>query len=189
VQVLFDGKPAALLYAGPSQINAIVPTAVAGRSHTVVQIATPSGMITGPTLIVQSTAPEVFVDMDEHAVAVNQDGTLNSPSNPAALGSIVAVFMIGAGAVPGGRPDDAIITGLSSNPFPISVLSTANAQGGLLSLEVLYGGDAPFAPSGLSQVNFRLPIPAQSLPPGANTLQFQIEAGSAVSDLFSIYVK
>ncbi len=103
----------------------------------------------------QQAVPDIFEDIGGHATGINQDGTLNTASNPAAFGSIVTVFLTGAGDVAGGRPDNRINTSLNDNPFPISVLSSANAQdGGLLSLEVLYDGDAPLEPSGVSQVNF-----------------------------------
>jgi uncharacterized protein (TIGR03437 family) len=102
VQVLFDGVAAALLYAGSSQINAIVPTAVAGLTRTA-QIVTPAGTISGPTLIVQPTVPQVFTDAGGYALAINQDGTVNSFSNPAPLGTVVAVFITGPGDVAGGR--------------------------------------------------------------------------------------
>ena len=186
VQVLFDGKPAALLYAGPTQINAIAPTAIAGHQSTAIEIVTPSGPIAGPTLTVQPTLPLVFADITGHATAINQDGTLNTPTNSAPAGTAVALWMTGAGAV-AGSSDDQITTNLNDNPFPISVLSSANAVGGgLLSLEVLYGGDAPFLPSGVTQVNFRIP----AIRPGSDgTLQFQIEAGPAISDFQYVYVK
>jgi trimeric autotransporter adhesin len=38
VEVLFDGKAAPLLYASPSQVNAIVPSVVAGEAMTTVQV-------------------------------------------------------------------------------------------------------------------------------------------------------
>jgi uncharacterized protein (TIGR03437 family) len=187
VQVLFDGNPAALLYAGPAQINAIVPTAIAGRQSTAIQIVTPTGTIAGPTLAVQPALPLIFAGISGQAVAINQDGALNTQTNPAPAGTVVALWMTGAGAVPGGAPDDRITANLTDNPFPISVLSSANATGGgLLSLEVLYGGDAPLLPSGITQVNFRIP----AIRPGTNgTLQFQIEAGPATSDYQYVYVK
>ena len=43
VQVLFDGVAAPLLYAGPTQINAVAPAETAGREVTTVQIVTPAG--------------------------------------------------------------------------------------------------------------------------------------------------
>jgi uncharacterized protein (TIGR03437 family) len=189
IQVLFGGAPAALLYAGPSQINAIVPTGVAAHSRTAVQIVTASGTIDGPTLLVQPALPEVFTDVAGRAIAMNQDGTLNSASNPAPLGSIVSVFATGTGDVIGGRPDNRINASLNQNPVPISVFSFLDALGesGHQSLEVLYDGDAPQAPSGVSQVNFRLPAFARL--PVTNMLQLQIGVGAALSDTFSIYIK
>jgi len=185
--VLFDGKPAALLYAGPTQINTIAPTAIAGRQSTAIQIVTPSGTIAGPALAVEPTLPLIFADITGHATAINQDGTLNTATNPAPAATVVSLWMTGAGAVPGGAPDDRITTNLNDNPFPISVLSPANSQGGgQLSLEVLYGGDAPLLPSGVTQVNFRIP-PIRLGSDGK--LQFQIEAGTAISDFQYVYVK
>jgi uncharacterized protein (TIGR03437 family) len=187
VQVLFDGKPAALLYGGPTQINAIVPASVVGRQSTAIQIVAPSGTVDGPTLQVQPALPQVFADVTGRATAVNQDGTLNSAANPAPSGTIVSVWITGGGAISGGAPDNRINTVLNDSPFPMSVLSSASSQaGGQQSLEVLYGGDAPLLPSGVSQVNFRTPPAGFG---GAGTLEFQIQAGTAVSEVFYVYVK
>ena len=87
VQVLFDGVPAALLYASPTQINAIVPAATAGRLASSISVITPTGKITGPTLPVVPTLPQVFSYTTGFAMAVNENGSLNSSSNPAAAGS------------------------------------------------------------------------------------------------------
>src|SRR5208337_3933800 len=54
-QVLFDGVAAPLLYAGSSQINALVPQEVANRVTTHVQLVTPAGTFDGPTLAVGET--------------------------------------------------------------------------------------------------------------------------------------
>jgi uncharacterized protein (TIGR03437 family) len=103
VQVLFDGAPAALLYAGTNQINAIVPANTGtALPTTAMQIVTPSATLTGPALSVQPLLPGVFIDRGGFPTpALNQDGTVNSPSNAAPFGSIVAVFLTGIGS-PGG---------------------------------------------------------------------------------------
>jgi hypothetical protein len=103
VQVLFGGIPAPLLYAGPTQINAIVPAEVFGSDTTALQIVTPSGTISGPTLSIRPSQPGVFpgaVDTSPlvvPAAALNQDGSVNSATNPAALGTIVTVWATGGG--------------------------------------------------------------------------------------------
>ena len=185
VRVLFDGQPAALLFVSPTQINAIVPTGVAGSAQTAIRIETPSGVIDGPTLFVAPSLPAVFEDLSGRATASNQDGTLNSATNPAIAGSIVAVWITGGGDVNHGRPDNRINSSLNNNPFPVSVLSSANDSGQPRSLEVLYAGDAPQQPSGVEQVNFRLPNPLSV----NATVRCQIQVGVAISDPFYVYVK
>jgi uncharacterized protein (TIGR03437 family) len=92
---------------------------------------------------------------------------LNSKANPAAPGSIVAVWATGAGFL----------------DLPVSVL---RSEGGLAySLEVLYADQAPGMVTGVIQINFRLPSAAQV----ASTLGFQLLIGEALSDLFQVYMK
>ena len=177
VQVLFNGVPAALLYSGPTQINAIVPSAVAGQPTTTIQIVTPSGTINAPVLPVQPTLPQVFADATGSALALNQDGTVNSPTNRAQPGSIVTIWMTGGGALPG-APDDVVNMSLAGNVYPISVL-TGDQGGGLSPLPVLYAGDAPGLASGVTQVNFQLPATE-----AANGYSLLIQAGTATAPFF-----
>jgi uncharacterized protein (TIGR03437 family) len=179
VQVLFDGVPAPLIYAGASQINTIVPAAVSDRATTTISIVTPAGSIAGPTLPVVATQPVVFESTLGWAMAVNQDATLNSPVNPAAPGSIVAIWLTGGGAQDY-TPDNLINSQpLRQNPYPVSVLTTNTSVPfpTLTSIEVLYAGDAPDLPSGVIQVNFLLP------PWAGEQYQVQIGAASASFNL------
>lgn len=192
IQVLFNGVAAPLLYAGPSQINAVVPLEAAAAETTTVQIVTAAGMIAGPTLRVRPSQPQVFGSATSGvflAAALNQDGTINSSANPAALGSIVTVWATGAGLFsPGWFADGTIVNASGptldsfdtiSIPLPVSVLAHI-ALPGLDSTQVLYAGAAPNAVQGVIQIDFALP---------ANpTLQFQLQIGSALSDPFYIWV-
>ena len=72
------------------------------------------------------------------AAALNQDGTVNSPANPAQPGSIVSLF--GNGPAP-------------SSQFIASVPA-----------KILYGGQAPGLAPGVTQLNVLLP---SNLPAGA----------------------
>ncbi len=182
VQVLFDGVPAALLYAGPTQINAIVPSLVAGRRSTTISINTPSGTIAGPSVPVVNTLPQVSsVNIFGLANALNQDGTVNTGLNPAPRGSIVTIWATGGGAQ-SFTPDRSINSSLQGNPYPISVLSrSAQPSFGYTSLEVLYAGDAPDQPSGVIQVNFRLPVSQFST-------AYSLQIGDADAQFF-VYVR
>jgi uncharacterized protein (TIGR03437 family) len=178
VQVLFNGVPAALLYAGPTQINAIVPSDVLGQTTTKVQIVTPAGTIDGPALGVQATMPQVFTNSTGAAEATNQDGSVNTSANPAQPGSIVTIWMTGGGAAPASS-DNTINPKADSNPYPVSVLA-ANANQGASSLNVSYAGDAPGLASGVIQVNFQLPE-------GLLGPYYEVQAGPAIA-VFAINV-
>jgi uncharacterized protein (TIGR03437 family) len=105
---------------------------------------------------------------------VNEDGTVNSASNPAKQGSIVSVWVSGAGFITGGQ----------ELLLPISVLAiqqTSAEQFISYSMEVLFAGQAPGLIKGLAQINFRLPA-------GGETSEFQLQAGTALSDPFTIFV-
>jgi uncharacterized protein (TIGR03437 family) len=192
VQMLFNNVAAPLLYAGPNQINAIVPSSVVEQDTAAVQILTPNGTLTGPTLSVVPSEPEVFqngppMPPGGSAVALNQDGSLNSASNPAAGGSVVVVWATGAGmSLSSG--EDGSISGESGSPLlPVSVLNASHANvSGVYSLNVLYAGSAPGMVTGAIQINFQLP--SQNLLFDVYQLACQLQIGAAVSSRFSIYV-
>ena len=191
VQVLFNDVAAPLLYVGPNQINAIVPSSVLGLNTAAVQIVTPNGTLAGPTLSVVPSEPEVFqngppMPAGGAAVALNQDGSLNSASNPAAGGSVVTVWATGGGIsfLPGG--DGVIASELDSPLLPVSVLNSSYAnESGVYSLAVLYAGSAPGLVTGALQVNFQLPTNLFDV----YQLTCQLQVGAAVSSRFSVYVQ
>jgi uncharacterized protein (TIGR03437 family) len=169
-QVLFDQMAAPLLYIGPTQINTIVPRAVFGRDSTHVQIATPSGILDGPTVELRPVAPGIFQNSQTGlAAALNEDGSVNSTQNPAKPGSAMTIFATGGGIRVW---DDGILVPpdrVFGTAGPVSVLASTGSE--LRSLEVLYAGDAPGLVAGVMQINFRLPNP---LFPG-NTFRFLLQ--------------
>jgi len=86
------------------------------------------------------------------------NGSLNSFSNPAAAGSVVAIWITGGGAHTD-TPDNQINASLTGNPYPVSVLATdpriALAQP-RRSRSVMLAMHRSF-PSGVIQVNFVVP--------------------------------
>ncbi|MGC9948249.1 MAG: hypothetical protein ABSF64_17935 [Bryobacteraceae bacterium] len=178
--VTFDGIPAPLLYLGPTQINAIVPSEIRGQDFTHLQILTPTGTVDGPTLALRQAQPYIFQNSATGlSAALNQDGTLNSQQNPAKLGSIVTVF--GTGGEPMYLGDGEIVPPGPAAGFnvPVSILA-----GGLDSLEVDYAGDAPGLVAGVMQINFRLPASLSPL----QTFWFQVEVGSTLGGIGTIAV-
>ena len=100
VQVLFDGVPVPIIYAQSQQINAIAPAGLTVNGTTQVTV-TYNNQQFGPAVAkVIFGSPGIFrlqFGQSAQAAAINQDGTLNGPTNPAARGSVVAVWGTGYG--------------------------------------------------------------------------------------------
>jgi uncharacterized protein (TIGR03437 family) len=153
--VLFDGVAAPIVFVSKNQINAVVPLAVAGKTTTVVQIRTAGQPSVTSSLSVGDTTPGLFTADGSgvgQAAALNQDGSLNSPANPAAPGSVVVLYGTGAGSTAENSTDGEIIGSILYRPkAPVFV------RVGKLPAEVKYAGSAPLLVNGVLQVNVELP--------------------------------
>ncbi|PYT31401.1 MAG: hypothetical protein DMG57_05065 [Acidobacteria bacterium] len=160
-QVTFDGNPAPLIYAQDYRVMAVVPNSVAGKQHVVVQARFGTHSMPALTVSVTDTRPGLFT-LDQsgqgQAAVLNQDGTINSPSNPAERGSIMVFFGTGQGlTTPQWDEDD-----LSPNPLPKPLNEVVVSIGGK-DADVLYAGAAPGL-AALIQVNAVVPTDVK---PGA----------------------
>lgn len=156
VEAMIGGLPLRLHYAGPHQINAIVPMNV--PPNTIQQVlVVRNGVPSAPLAVVVAGAqPGVFT--------VNQQGTgqaaalhagtatLAAPESPVRRGEAVEVYCAGLGpvalAVPDGEP--APLTPLARTVTPVS------ATVGGRPAEVLFAGLTP-GTFGLYQVNVKIP--------------------------------
>ncbi len=153
--VTVNGISAPIFYASPLQINAQVPFQVTpGNAAVVVKLG--SNVVGSTSITVKSVAPGLFLGPGGQAAALNQDGSANGPENPAAVGSVIAVFLAGLGAV-----NHAVATGAAASANPISnVTGTVSAVVGGQAALVSFAGLAPgFA--GLYQVNIVVPQVAE----------------------------
>jgi uncharacterized protein (TIGR03437 family) len=152
--VLIAGVAAPVLYAGPNQINVQVPfEAIAG----IVDLSLPSEALPseGITLALPiRRSLGIFTTDGTHAAAVNQDGTVNSASNPAPTGSVVTLYGTGAvwpfGMADGGIPTAAAWLNQEQNGF--QVLDSSG-----IPQEILYAGAAPEIIDGVFQINVIVP--------------------------------
>ncbi len=174
VQVLFDGAPVPILYAQSRQINAIAPVGLGpiGTPHNVT--VTYNTQQFGPAFASAIFgSPGIFrlqIWQSAQAVAKNQDGTLNGPTNPAARGSVVTVWGTGYG-----QTDPPCQSGGLNLPSPYAVpLSPGvsaliyyvdpNSSGLQQLAPVQYAGSAPGLVCGIVQVSFQVPV---NIAPGA----------------------
>jgi uncharacterized protein (TIGR03437 family) len=175
VQVLFDGVPAPLYIVYPGQINFIVPNGartsgladlevVQASTGQVLGAISPSAHGTGVPMY--SVAPGAFpypggqTGATVYAAAINQDGTINSASNPAIRGQVISLYMTGQGNVPGAPPDGVQATTAISAPVAITVLLNGVDVNSATYAEqsqqhVLYSGINQYP--GMWQINVKIP--------------------------------
>jgi uncharacterized protein (TIGR03437 family) len=87
---------------------------------------------------------------------VNQDGTVNSPSDPAPVGSAVSIYLTGLGAGPNSGPTtpNGAVSSSASDVFHDNIKAVWSNSG--QPLTVLYAGTAPGSINGLDQINVQL---------------------------------
>jgi uncharacterized protein (TIGR03437 family) len=111
-------------------------------------------------------SPGIFrlqIGQSAQAAAINQDGTINGPANPAARGSVVAVWGTGYGQTNPPCPTDgpnasdaeplspgmsALIYNVVPNSFGVQIVPAL----------VQYAGSAPGLVCGVVQINFQVPL-------------------------------
>jgi uncharacterized protein (TIGR03437 family) len=163
VQVLLNGTPAPLYYVQANQINAQAPYELAGQASAQLQILYQGVRLASMQVPVADANPALFTLNygTGNAVAVNQDGAINSDQNPAPRGSIVVLYATGEGQTyPAGVTGQAI-----TPPFPLPVLPVSLTMAGIPA-DILFAGEAPgFV--GLMQINAQVPsgfVPTGDLP-------------------------
>jgi uncharacterized protein (TIGR03437 family) len=173
-RLLFDGIPAPILYVQTDQINAVVPFEVAATTAITLRSATQ--VFAEGRMDVFDAVPALFTSNASgkgQAAVLNQDGSVNSPSNPAPRGSIISVFMTGAGHM---LPEqtDGVLSPLVP-PFPMVAMGSSCNLG-----QVLYAGAAPGLVAGAVQVNVEI---SQTASAGAQ-VPIVISIGNFASGFF-----
>lgn len=173
VDVTVNGVPAPLYYAQADQVNLQVPYEIAGAGEAVVQV----------TVNGQAREPRRFAVVAAHPrlypVVLNQDGTVNSPENPAAPGSVIVLFATGQGVTQPPSPSGAKPTGAI---YPEPVVETSLTIGGQAA-QLLFRGQAP-GTAGVMQVNAVAPSGVPS--PAAVVLK--VGAAQSQTDL-TLYIR
>jgi len=141
-----------LFFVSPDQINAQLPVELpsAGTATVVVKV----GDAESPpiTISLSASEPGIFTYGDNRAVAVNQDGRLNTSAEPALRGSVITVYLTGQGelrpVIPTGQP-------APQGPLSRSSLEATATIGGAPARVEFLGATPGFV--GLSQANVTVP--------------------------------
>jgi adhesin/invasin len=177
VMVSINGKPAPLLYVGPNQINGQVPyeTATTGAIAQVIANGISAAQV---PFVVSPVAPKLFIGQGNICIAQNEDGTLNSASNPVRAGHYVGAYLIGLGAV-----NPSVATGAPARPVPLSMPpGPVSASLGGRSLSPTYLGLIP-GYVGVGEVDLLVPSDMTG-----GLLNFAVTVGNATSNTCQIAV-
>jgi len=174
-QVLFDGIPAAMIYAATGQLNAVVPFGIQAASTQVQVIYNGLGSANFP-MTVQPSSPGIFtVDGSGagQAAALNEDYQPNSSARPTARASVMTLYAEGAGLMNPPGQDGSVV---SADILPQAVLPVTVTIGGI-GANVLYAGGAPGFVEGLLQIDFVIPDGA----PGGPAVPVILQVGAATA--------
>jgi len=174
--VTVNGEPAALLAALPFQINAQIPADIPTGTASIA-VASTNGSASASAAI-SAVAPEIFslsttlsAPLSQQAAIVNQDNTLNTPSNPASRGAYLVIYGTGFGA-----------TGSSGALSPVKTALSVVIGG--TALVPAFAGLTPGS-VGLYQVNLQLP---STIPPGL-ALPLYLQQGNATGAVVTVAVQ
>ncbi len=193
--VINDQLPAPIYYLNASQTTFQVPRGTPlGANRIAVRVAETGELIAGGTAAVAAVAPGIFtVGTSTQAAATNEDGRVNTASNPAARGSIVTLVGTGQGQVSPAVPD-----GVAAAAEPLSRTVTVLAKdvrgcSAAQAMCVLMGtafGDiqsSGLAPEfvGVWQIKVRIPLTA---PPG-NAVPVRVIINGVPSNTVAVSIR
>jgi uncharacterized protein (TIGR03437 family) len=149
-----NGISIPIVLVSPTQINAQLPSTVAGKST--IFMRSPGGISNNYNFTIQAAAPTVFrgnsVGADSALVFRGENSELVSDSNPIRSGDSLTIFATGLG-----RTSPAVEDGAAAGSDPLSVVNLApdvTLDG--VALAVDYAGLAP-GEVGVYQINVRVP--------------------------------
>ncbi|MEO8097827.1 MAG: M12 family metallopeptidase [Acidobacteriota bacterium] len=169
-RILFDGTPAPIVYAYATQTSFVVPGNVAPKTSATMSVERNGVVVSGSqVLAITATKPALFTANASGkgpVAAFNQDGSVNSPTNPADANSVVVLYGSGAGLLDRALLDGEIMDANLARPVGPVVVKFGKLPG-----EIFYAGSAPFLVNGALQVNVR--VPKETLP-GLVPLQLSV---------------
>lgn len=143
-RVYMDGIPVMPLYALTSQIGVVVPSELVSKRTVLVTVDVEGRSSDPATVVLVPASPGIFTANSSgkgYAAALNQDGSVNAPANPAARGSVIVLYATGGGPL---NADGRFA-------LPVKVFMDG------IECQVLYAGQAPGLVPGALQINAVIP--------------------------------
>jgi uncharacterized protein (TIGR03437 family) len=188
-QVFLGGVALPLQYAGPNQINALIPANVAVDTLQPLVVQRDLTQAAPTAVTIADAQPGIYTANQQgtgQGAVLTSDNALDAPtgaysgSHPATRGDYIQVFCTGLGAV--SNPPAA---GAAAPNSPLSrTVATVGATIGGVNAPVIFAGLAPGF-IGLYQVNVTVPLGA----PVGGAVPLILLVGSAVSNAATIAVQ
>jgi uncharacterized protein (TIGR03437 family) len=130
VQVEFGSAAAQVLSVDASGILILTPQNIAGISE--IDVFYQSAQIAAIPTTAADSAPALFADSAGEAAATNQDGSVNSATNPAARGSAISLYGTGLG-----NPSAQVGVTIGGYPAQVLYAGPASSYPGLFQINAL----------------------------------------------------
>ena len=156
IEFSVNGQTQPLLYAGPGQVNVVLGLSGCGSDGGTQVYIAKRGLHSAPvSLQCTKYAPGLFTldgSGTGQVAALNQDGSLNSPLNPASRGSTLVFYATGLG-----QTNPFVPAGTVASAAGRVVESDFGVMFGNIAAQVQYAGLAPTLVSGGYQINVTVP--------------------------------
>lgn len=162
VEVSVNGTNIPLLYVSANQINAVFPMEVTANSAATVRVTNGAAVSADYPVRIVGSSPEA------NSTVINQDGTINSFSNPAPGGSIVTFWVTGFQSSFAPLTDGQVASVANNDACALESGCTITAEAVIgahppnpsIPTTVLYAGAAPGMVAGVTQFNLQVGTPA-----------------------------
>jgi uncharacterized protein (TIGR03437 family) len=141
VQVLFDGVPAPIVTAQANEIVCFTPFSLDGAKSTIAQVKFNGAASNqyGSSVLAQSP---------DYVAVANADGSANTATNPAPIGSTVALYVTGLGQTNPPGLDGSITRDATTRPLVQPLISVNGNR-----VDPAFFGAAPGEVAGITQIN------------------------------------
>jgi|SRR5581483_9718536 len=172
--VLFNGIPAPIVYTSVNQLAVIAPYEIAAAATAQILVNYQNNNVAAGMVTVAPAVPAIFTSGagTGQAAALNQDGSINSTSNPAAAGSIITLYLTGEGQTAPLGVDGKVA---SAAPYTTPVLPVTVMIGGQTAT-YSYAGGAPDEVAGVMQIDATIPLGVTG-----NAVPVSVKVGTAAT--------
>ena len=195
-QILLDGSPLSTVSSTPTSIVAVWPDTARTSGMYTVQISS-AGALSNSVAVPAAAASPAIYSVDGtgigQAYILNSDGSLNSPSHPAAPGSAITIFAAGAGqytldngyAVTSQSPA-VFIDGFYCNGIAATIAPVEGLPGNVYRLSVYVPDPATLVKNNPDLKNFQFPAqsPVKLVMGPVNSLNYTNSQMASQSGIF-----